>query len=95
MTHFINGPFLKVIVKYRNYPRFLAIASEYASKANLSFIFNSKEVVLVEMETLDVSKALQENDIPFKTTKINNSFFAEAICYYFNKSLENDKFFNC
>ena len=42
---------------------------------------------------LDVSKAIQESDIPFKIIKAN--FFAEAICFYFNKSLQNVKFPNC
>ena len=44
---------------------------------------------------LDVSKAIQESDIPVKIIKANENFFAEAICFYFNKSLENDKFPNC
>ena len=43
---------------------------------------------------LDVSKAIQESDIPVKIIKVNENFFAEAICY-FNKSLENGKFPNC
>ena len=44
---------------------------------------------------LDVSKAIQESDIPVKIIKANENFFAEAICFYFNKSLENGKFPNC
>ena len=44
---------------------------------------------------LDVSKAIQESDIPVKIIKVNENFFAEAICFYFNKSLENGKFPNC
>ena len=43
----------------------------------------------------DVSKAIQESDIPVKIIKANENFFAEAICFYFNKSLENGKFPNC
>ena len=42
---------------------------------------------------LDVSKAVQESDIPFKIIKAN--FFAEVICLYFNKSFQNVKFPNC
>ena len=30
-----------------------------------------------------------------KIIKANENFFAEAICFYFNKSLENGKFLNC
>ena len=42
---------------------------------------------------LDVSKAIQERGIPVKIVKAN--FFSEAICFYFNKSLENAKFPTC
>ena len=34
------------------------------------------------------------HDIPVKIIKANENFFAEAICFYFNKSLENGKFPN-
>ena len=44
---------------------------------------------------LDVLKAIQESHIPVNSIKANNNFFAEAICFYFNKSLENGKFPNC
>ena len=44
---------------------------------------------------LYVSKTIQESDIPVKVIKKNRNFFAEAICFYFNKSLENSKFPNC
>ena len=47
------------------------------------------------MKVLDVSKAIQESDIPVKIITANENFFAEAICFYFNKSLENGKFPNC
>ena len=43
---------------------------------------------------LDVSKAIQESDIQVTTIKGNEIFFAEAILFYFNKSLENGKFPN-
>ena len=37
----------------------------------------------------------QESDIPVKIIKVNKNFFAEAICFHFNKSFENGKFPNC
>lgn len=52
-----------------------------------TFVFEKED--LAEIKALDVSKAIQENDIPVKIFKINDNFFAETICYYFNKSLEN------
>ena len=44
---------------------------------------------------LDISKAIQESNISFKIIKANENSFAEAICFYFSKSLENGKFPNC
>ena len=55
----IYHPTLKAIVKWRNHPSILVIASEYKNRANFS-----------------------------------DNFFPEAICFYFNKSLENGKFPN-
>ena len=91
----IDDPTLKAIAKWRNHPSILAIASEYKNRANFSFNFVSKEDVLTEIKMLDVSKAIQESDIPVKIIKANENFFAEAICFYFNKALENGKFPNC
>ena len=86
---------LKAIAKRRNHPSIVAIASEYKNRANFSFKFVSKEDVLTEIKMLDVSMAIQESDIPVKIIKENENFFAEAICFYFTKSLENGKFPNC
>ena len=91
----IDDPTLKAIAKWRNHPSILAIAPEYKYKANFSFNFVSKEDVLTEIKILDVLKAIQESDIPVKIIKANENFFAEAICFYFTKSLENGKFPNC
>ena len=44
---------------------------------------------------LDVSTVIQKSDIPVKIIKANENFFAEVICFYFNKSLGNCKFPNC
>ena len=44
---------------------------------------------------LDVLKVIQESNTPVKIIKANGNFFAEEICFYFNKSLENGKFPNC
>ena len=95
MTENIDDPTLKAIAKWRNHLSILAVASEYKNRANFSFSFVSKEDVLTEIKMLDVSKAIQESDIPVKIIKANENFFAEAICFYFNKSLENGKFPNC
>ena len=75
----IFDPTLKAIAKWRNHPSILAIASEYKKRANVSFNFVSKEDVLTEIKMLDVSKAIQESDIPVKIIKANENFFAVAI----------------
>ena len=46
------------------------------------------------MKMLYVSKSIQGSDIPVKIIKANENFFAEAICFYFNKSSKNGKFLN-
>ena len=67
----------------------------YKSRASFSFDFVSQEDVLTEIKVLDVSKAIQEIDISVKIIKANENFFAETICFSYNKSLENSKFPNC
>ena len=76
------------IAKWRNHPSILAIASEYKNRANFSFNFVSKEDVLTEIKMLDVSKAIQESDIPVKIIKANENFFAEAIFFILTKHLK-------
>ena len=93
MAENIDDPTLKAIAKWRSHPSILAIASEYKNRVKFSFNFVSKEDVLTEIKMLDVSKAIQESDIPVKIIKANEDFF--AICFYFNKVLEDGKFPNC
>ena len=81
----IDDPTLKTIVKCRSHPSTLAIASEYKNRANFFFDFVSKEDVLTEIKVLDVSKAIQESDVPVKVIKANENFFAEAMCFYLKK----------
>ena len=54
-------------------------------RANFSFNFVSKEHVLGDVSSLDVSKAIQENDIPVKIITANNNFFAGEICIKLSK----------
>ena len=86
----IDDPTLKAIAKWRNHPSILAIASEYKNRANFSIYFVSKEDILTEIKVLNVSNPIQESNIPVKIIyNANKNFFAEATCFYFNKSLEN------
>ena len=95
MAENIDDPTLKAIAKLRNHPSILAIVSEYKNRVNFSFNFVSEKDILTEMKKLDVSKAIQGSGIPVKIIKANENFFPEAICFYFNKSLEIGKFPNC
>ena len=79
----IDDPTLKAIAKWRNHPSILVIASEYKNRANISFNFISKEDVLTVIKMMDVSKAIQESDIPVKIIETNENFFAEAFFYFF------------
>ena len=91
----IDHATLKAIVKWRNHPSILTITSEHENAPKFSFNFVSKEHVLEEIQMLDSSKAIQENDIPVKLIKGNSDFSAEIICKYFNESLEKSKFPDC
>ena len=75
--------------------KYLAIASEYKNKVKFSFNFVSKEYVLTEKKVMNVSKVIQESDISLIIIKTNENFFAKAICFCFNKSLENNELINC
>ena len=44
---------------------------------------------------LDGSNGIQVSDITVKAINANENFFTAAICFCFNKSLENGKFPNC
>ena len=69
MAENIDDPTLKAIAKWRNHPSILAIASEYKNRANVFFNFISKKDILTEIKMLDVSKTIQESDIPLKVIK--------------------------
>ena len=81
MAQNIDGPNLKAIVKRRNHASILAIASEYKNRANFSFNFVSKEDVLAEIKVLDISKAIQESDIPIKIIKAKENFFGHLFLF--------------
>ena len=79
MIENIGDPSLNAVAKWKNHPSILAITSEYKNRANFSFNFVSKEDVLTEIKMLDVSKAIQEIDIPVKVIEADENFFGEAI----------------
>ena len=74
---------LKAIVKCRNHPSNLVIASEYKNRANFSFNFVSNEDVLTEIKVLDVSKGLQERYIPVKIIKAYKNLLCRSNLFLF------------
>ena len=74
---------LKAIAKCRNHPSNLVIASEYKNRANFSFNFVSNEDVLTEIKVLDVSKGLQERDIPVKIIKAYKNLLCRSNLFLF------------
>lgn len=58
--------------KSQNHPNIFAIKEKAASISVFTLNHNTEEVVLAEIKDLDVSKALQENDI---TTKVIKKMF--------------------
>ena len=58
--------------KSQNHPNIFAIKEKAASTSVFTLNHNTEEVVLAEIKDLDVSKALQENDI---TTKVIKKMF--------------------
>ena len=81
MAESIDDPNLKAIVKRRNHASILAITSEYKNRANFSFNFVSKKDVLAEIKVLDVSKNVQESDIPVKIIKAKENFFGHLFIF--------------
>ena len=81
MAENIDDCTLKASAKWRNYPSILELTSEYKNRANFTFNFVSKEDVLTEIKVLDVSKAIQESDIPGKIIKANENFFVKKFVF--------------
>ena len=73
----IDDPTLKPIATWRNHPSIQVIVSEYKNRANFSLDFVSKEDVLTEIKIMDVSKAIQERDIPVEIIKSNEHFLLQ------------------
>ena len=68
----------------------------FLMKINFSFNFLFRFTLQCEVNFKNIKESdIQESEIPVKIIKANENFFAEAICFYFNKSLENGKFANC
>ena len=77
----IDDPTLKAISKLRNHPSILAIASEYKKEQTFFKNFDSKEDISTKRKVFDVSKAIQQSDIPVKIIKTNGNVFQNHFAF--------------
>ena len=92
----ISDPSIKLIVKYRKHPSTLTIGEvcKERKKKHSAFSFSkvAKEEIFKDILNLDVSKACQNTDIPFKIIKENADIFATFFYSSFNTPLTNSEF---
>ena len=83
----ISDLIIKLILKYRKHPSILTIrelCKERKMKhAAFSFSEVAKEEIFRDILNLDVSKACQDADIPFKIIKENADIFCQLFALYF------------
>ena len=78
-----------IIRKFQNHPSIIKIKKNL--QAHFSFLAVEVENVDREINSLDASKAIQQNDIPVKIIKANRDIFPEFIMYNFNEGIFTSK----
>ena len=88
----LNNTVLKAIVKYRYHPSIKAIQA--VAKSNYLFSFNeiNREEVLNEINSLDITKAAQDTDVPTKIIKENSDIFSSIIQSSYNTTVKTCEF---
>ena len=86
---------LKAIMKWRNHPSVLAITAVDENRERFTFSSVTLADVGKEINILNITKAIQEADLPVKLLKDNKDFYAAYIAKYINNSLKSAKFPNC
>ena len=78
-----NKPVKDIIRKFQNYPNIIKIKEKYQGH----FIFSGVEVGDVdrEIDSLDASEAIQQNDISIKIIKANRDIFLNLLCIILTK----------
>ena len=86
-----NDPALNSINKYKYHPSIVIIKSKIEPQSKFSFTPVEHEEVLRKIESVNVSKASQQSDIPTKILIKNCEYFAcyfhENINYFLDKLL--------
>ena len=78
-----------IIRKFQNHPSIIKIKENH--QGHFSFSAVDAEDVDGEIDSLDASKAIQQNDIPVKKTKAN-LFCSEFIMHNFNEGISTARF---
>ena len=79
-----------IITKFQNHPSIIKIKENH--HGHFSFSAVVVEDVDREIDSLDASKAIQQNDIPLKIIKANRDIFPEFIMHRYNKGISTAKF---
>ena len=79
-----------IIRKFQNHPSIIKIKENH--QGHFSFSAVEVEDVDREIDSLDASKAIQQNDIPVKIIKANRDIFSEFIMHNFNEGISTAKF---
>ena len=89
-TNNVFDPVLKAIRKYSAHPSILSIKKKMNNNV-FSFQKVTYEEITNEINSLDISKSRQLEDIPFKTIKDNADIFANFFLQNFNKCIIDRK----
>ena len=87
----VFDPVLKTIKKYSAHPSILSIKEKMNNNV-FSFRKVTYEEIINEINSLDISKSRQLEDITFKTIKDNADIFANFFLQNFNKWIIDGKF---
>ena len=79
-----------IIRKFQNHPSIIKIKENY--QGHFSFSAVEVEDVDTEINSLDASKVIQQNDIPVKIIKANRDIFSEFIMHNFNEGISTQGF---
>ena len=79
-----------IIRKFQNHPSIIKIKENHQGHFSVSPV--EVEGVDREIDSLDASKAIQQNDIPVKIIKANSDIFSEFIMHNFNEGISTARF---
>ena len=87
-----SDPVMNAISLYEKHPSIIKIKSLKETSSPFKFSFSNIEEVEEEINKLNVSKAIQSDDIPTKVIKENVDIFAKYVTEAFNKTITTSTF---